>query len=351
MHRAFVRTFLLIGLLPVALLAAANYLIDPFQIFQTGLLPDVGATEERYLKIEFLKRNPGFDTFLLGGSRMGTTAPADVERILPGTHVYNFFVSSGNQTDNLLNGSWLIRNQAQLKTLYVQVDWPESLGTSDFNPQYAPHPEVLGKSAAGFSAGYLFLMSYHAFDFKIQNNTGRRGEFKLPLESGHFYYPGRDALLRRDCGAYVRQSESLTAPVAEEPGSAKQRALIDASLGELKQLAGRARARGVRLELFVTPHHHRFLDRINLADYEYFLGKLAGIAPYWNFGFYSDITLNDCNYYESSHYVRSVAPRLFSAMAKGENTSFARRVGPQDVAGERVFIEKNFAAHRAKAAS
>lgn len=320
--------------------------MDPYEIFQTGWFGEVGATQERYLKIEYLKKDKSFNTFLLGGSRMGTTNPDDLEKILPGARIYNFFVSSGNQTDNLAHGRWLMKNQPQIKTLYIQVDWPESIGRFGDSKQHLPHPEVAENSQAGFVAQFLFLFSFEAFKFKITNNIRKKGEFKLPLKTGQFYYPKRDTLLEEDCEAYISQTPSLTNPVDEERATAAQSSLITKSLDTLKLLVAEANDRGVRVVLYITPHHHRFLDKINVELYADFLTQLAAISKFWNFGFYSEITLNDCNYYESSHYIRVVASHLYRAMS-GENTvAFARRVSADSVASEVEWIRTNFAEHR-----
>lgn len=344
---SYLRIFLLIGLLPVALLSALNLVVDPYDVFQTGFFQEKGATQERYLKIEMMKKNKSFDTYLFGGSRMGTTVPADLEAILPGTHIYNFYVSSGNQTDNLVHGRWLLKTQPQLKTFYVQVDWPESIGLTKANYQYWTHPEVLGQSSAGFLAQYLFLFSYRTLEFKLQNNGSRKGEIIRSMESGYYGYPKRDQQLASDCRAYVAKDPWFSAPVAVEAPSAEQRKLIDMSLADLAKLVHEAKERGVQVRLYITPHHHKFLDRLNTDEYAYFLSKLAGIAPFWNFGVYSDITLNDCNYYETSHYVRSIAPRLFNVMSKNDGASgLAHYVTTETLAAELEFVRSNFAQHR-----
>jgi hypothetical protein len=343
---SYLRIFIFIGILPVGLLSASNFLIDPYEVFQTKLLPEVGATQERYLKVEWLKRNRDFDTFLLGGSRMGTTAPRDIEKIIPNSHVYNFFVSSGNQSDNLAHGKWLLATQPKIKTIYVQVDWPESFGLTQASFQYLSHPEVIGKNAYGFQGKFLFYLAYHPIEFKIINNTRRKGEFKLPLESGYYYYPKRDALIEHDCKAYVEQSEWFSHPVMEAAQSAEQRKLLNDSLRALNELVTEARKKSVRVALFITPHHQKFLDKINVQEYVYFLNKLAEISPYWNFGFYSDITKNDCNYYEPSHYIRKVAPLLFTAMSGNAPKSYARYITPENAAMETSFVKDNFHQHR-----
>lgn len=343
----YLRIFFLVGLLPLGLLSALNLVVDPYEIFQTKLFKEVGATQERYLKIEYLKKHKVFDTFLFGGSRMGTTVPADIEAVLPGTHIYNFYVSSGNQTDNLVHGRWLLKTQPQLKTFYIQVDWPDSVGLTKANYQYWTHPEVLGESSTGFLAQYLFLLSYNVLEFKIQNNGARKGEIKNILESGYYDYPKRDRELASSCQDYRRSVPSFTEPVASEAVSAEQRKLIDMSMADLQQLVDEAGKKGVQVRLYTTAHHHKFLDRLNLDDYSYFLTKLAHIAPFWNFAVYSDVTLNDCNYYEPSHYIRSVAPQLFTVMAKHDaNSGLAHYVTLDSLDAELAFVHANFISHR-----
>lgn len=350
MFVSYLRIFFLVGLLPVALLSGVNFFVDPYEIFQTHFFSEVGATQERYLKIELLKKNKTFDTFLFGGSRMGTTVPADIEQILPGTHIYNFYVSSGNQTDNLVHGRWLLKTQPQLKTFYIQVDWPESVGLTKANYQYWTHPEVLQESTAGFLAQYLFFLPSHAIDFKIDNNGKRRGELKMLLASGNFYYPKRDQDLAGDCASYVNHNPSFLAPVATEDASAETRKLIDRSLGDLQQLVREAGQRGVQVKLYVTPHHHKFLDRISLDDYGYFLQKLAAIGPYWSFGVYSGITRNDCNYYEPSHYISGVAPRLYRIMSgKLTEPDIAHYVTKESIVSEVAYVRSNFQKNRGQA--
>jgi hypothetical protein len=339
--------FLLVGLCPVALLLAINILVDPYEVFQTKIFPEVGATQERYLKVEYLKKNRRFDTFLLGGSRMGTTVPTEIEQLLPGHHIYNFFVSSGNQYDNLIHVRWLLQTQPQIRNLYIQVDWPESYGLTREYLQYLTHPEVLGDNAPGFLRKYLFTFAPNAFEFKIENNTKRKGEFRLDLASGHFDYPKRNAVIAADCGEYVMQVKDFAAPAQETAQSEGQKQLNTRSLAALAELLAAAKSRGVDTTIFVTPHHHRFLDRINLAEYLKFLNDLAAITPYWNFAFYSSITSNDCNYYEPSHYIAKVAPLLYAAMSKkSASREYAHYVNAENVASELEFVRGNFQSHR-----
>jgi hypothetical protein len=348
-HARYIGILLAVAAIPVVLLAGVNYLVDPYEVFRTQMFPEVGATQERYLKVEYLKQHPEFDTFLMGGSRMGTTVPADIEAALPGHRVYNFFVSSGNQYDNLVHSRWLLRTRFDVRRIFVQVDWPENYGPSIENPQYLTHPEVLGNPGLGFRRKYLFTFSYAAIEFKLMNNRSRKGEFQLPLEAGYFRYPERDRLIAGDCAAHVRQVLAFRLPETEAAPSPAQKKLNEQSLQALAQLVESASQRGTQVTVFVTPHHRRFLDKINADEYVDFLKELARITPYWNFGFYSPLTTDDCNYYEPSHYIAKVAPTLFYAMSGAASGAYVRHVNRYNVREEADFVRNNFRAHRTPA--
>lgn len=350
-HARYIWTLLAVAVIPVVLLAGVNLLVDPYEVFRTHLFSEVGATQERYLKVEHLKQHPGFDTFLMGGSRMGTAVPEEIEAVLPGHRVYNFFVSSGNQYDNLVHARWLLRTRPAIKRIFVQVDWPESYGPSVENPQYLTHPEVLGNSGLGFLRNYLFTFSYAAIEFKLMNNRSRRGEFQLPLEAGYFRYPERDRLIAGDCAGHVRQVPAFSFPVTAAMPSPAQKKLNEQSLQALAQLVASAGRHGTQVTVFVTPHHRRFLDKINADEYADFLQDLARITPYWSFGFYSPLTTDDCNYYETSHYIAKVAPLLFSAMSGTAPGTYVRHVNRDNARDEADFVIKNFLAHRTPAAA
>ena len=153
-------------------------------------------------------------------------------------------------------------------------------------------------------------------------------------------------MLQTDCSGYVAQTPSLIKPVEQESASLDQANLIKKSLSTLKILVEEANAHKVQIFLYVTPHNHHFLDKINLDLYLFFLKSLSDIAPFWNFGFYSDFTVNDCNYYESSHYAPHSAPLIFQAMNSLQNSLIAHRVSSNSIASEIIFIKDNFRAHK-----
>ena len=339
--------FLAIGIIPIALLVSLNYLIDPYQVFQSKFFMEVGQTQERYLKIELLKKNRTFDTLLLGGSRMGTTRPDDVDKILESSKTYNLFVSSGNQYDNLMLSNWIIKFYPNAKHLYIQVDWPESFGPVREHLQYLTHPDVAGVSNIGFTNKYLFTLSYEAFKFKLANNFARKGEFKLVLDKGNFYYPNRDNLLALDCAKYKIGVPDFNTHFNEAAETSQQKMLNKKSIEAIREVVEAAKNKYIEVHIFITPHNHNFLDKINLNEYLDFLRQLSSISPYWNFGFYSNVTTDDCNYYESSHYISHVGELVFKSMrSRGRDYNYGRYVSENNIDAEVVFIKSNFKSNR-----
>ena len=185
-------------------------------------------------------------------------------------------------------------------------------------------------------------------NLKIQNNSIRRGEFKLPIQKGNFYYPKRDFLLNSDCSAYVSQSPSLTNSVKEELPNDEQLTLIRNSLSLLNRIVTEARSNGVKIVLFITPHHRAFLDKINLNLYLQFLNGLSEISSFWNFGFYSQFTMNNCNYYESSHYAPFAAPIIYQVINNFQYPLIGHHVNSFNINKELEFIKLNFLKNREK---
>ena len=184
-------------LVALTLFLGVNWIVDAYDVFGSRMFSHFGQPQERFLKIEFLRENKGFDTFLLGSSRVGTVKTEDVEQLLGAASVYNLTVSQANQWDNLVHTRWLIRNQPNLKRVFVQVDWPESYGP--IKPGYRlltePHPDISGKSRLAFFKDYLTSFSFEATSEKIKNNLGHDDQLLYSLEKGYWSRPQRDAKL------------------------------------------------------------------------------------------------------------------------------------------------------------
>ncbi|MFZ2507559.1 MAG: hypothetical protein WAW79_03660, partial [Steroidobacteraceae bacterium] len=153
--------------------------------------------------------------------------------------------------------------------------------------------------------------------------------------------------------AYVRaEADFLVLAETRLINSALFRHAVDQTIGAVQELRRLAEESGIRLILLVTPHNQHYLDRFRRVDIEYFLERLADIAPFWNFASYSSVTTDDSNYYETSHHRPAigamVAARVGESRAGDIPDDFGRWVTPENVGAVLEELRPQFA-ERARA--
>ena len=279
---------------------------------------------------------------------MGVNDPSEVSKKEADKSVYNLYVSSGNQYDNLVHTNWLLDNYPNLETIYMQIDWPESYGPFDKSYlQYRHHPDISGVTNINFIMDYLMFLSLPALDFKYKNNFIKQGEYIVDYKNGNYYYPIKDRSLALNCNHYTATVSDFTQNRVENKFSHEQNKLNQLSLTAIEKIVKKATERKVAIKVFITPYNHKFLDTINLEQYSDFIYKLSKITEFWNFAFYSDITNNNCNYYETSHYAPNLTNRLFTFLKSPvDNDRNVRYINQQNVADQLKYINTNFVQFR-----
>lgn len=349
-HVQYLKILALAIVLALTFLLGVNWIVDAYEVLGSRILSHFGQPQERFLKIDFLRENKEFDTFLLGSSRIGTVKPEDVEQLLGAASVYNLTVSQANQWDNLVHTKWLIHNQPNLKRIFVQVDWPEGYGPT--KPGYQlltePHPDISGKSRLAFYKDYLTSFSFEAIREKIKNNWEHEDYLLYSLDKGNWSRPHRDAKLENSCVQYVKDERAFQQIVIAASSTAVRRRLIDDNLSALETLVSAAHEAQVETVVYVTPHNHKFLDAINVDDYLYFLRKLSRVTKFWNFGFYSTVTNDDCLYYEPSHFRSAVGALVYKSMISPDSkfSGFGHNVSEGSIEQELLFVRHNFLSFR-----
>ena len=343
-HAGFLRLVLAYALTLAAAALAANVTVDAFEVLGTGMFKHVGQPEERFLKVEALRSRPGFNTVILGSSRAGVIRTEDVDAAIPGARSYNLSVSQANQWDNEQLVRWLIDRYPGIVRVIIQVDWPSTYGET--KPGYtlmtAMHPDVTGRTRAGFALDYVTYFSPEAMLDKVSNNLGNRNRLEYDFAKGYWARPTLDRMSDADCASYVR-AESRFRPLPKVP---TDRDVMRRNLEALHRIAQALAARGIVLDVVLTAHNHGFLDAIDIRDYEYFLRETARMGPVLNMMFYSPLTNDDCNYYEINHFRPSIGARVADSIAERPGGDFVRWVSAANIDEEVGFIRRNFEIHR-----
>ena len=76
-------------------------------------------------------------------------------------------------------------------------------------------------------------------------------------------------------------------------------------------------ANGIELVIFTNPMHVLTYEKAVENGYRDFLSGLAQVTDFYNFSGINDITTNNDNYLETSHYMPQVGDRMLDVMFKG----------------------------------
>ncbi|MGB6020194.1 MAG: hypothetical protein WBF77_11440 [Sulfurimonadaceae bacterium] len=306
----------------------SNFLIDPFNIFHTKLLSEQFQMNERFMKIEFPQENhTKYDAYLFGSSRIGTTAPSVIEKHIPNSHFYNLSVSAANMEDYRSHLKYFIEKGYPINTLYLQIDFVDTLidyGHPIDRHLTKKHPDITGDSLTGYYLSYLTLFA----PFNLRGKLNRNFDDENPKyllekrlydleETGTWARLNKESALQSDPDTYIKSVKSFQSPEPKNSYSKHLRKYpqIIAAFKDINQLC---RSNKIELIVFTTPHNRNMMHGVNIVDAMAFVKDLAKIHDIWYFSGYNSITLDDRNYYESSHYRPHIGSLIAQRIFRGK---------------------------------
>jgi hypothetical protein len=288
---------------------ATNYIIDPYGIFGTTFLPDETFGSQRFKKIEYLKKNAHkYNGYILGSSRAAVIDPADLERHLPGSHFYNLGVSNSNIWDQLLHVRYLIKQNYPIKHIFLQYDLDSPYAYEHDKFLFRPHPEVIGKNPLVFYLETLAL--YPTRDWKNRLKQGKRqNQVNVIPETGVFNMHFVEKKFNEDPDKYIGSVEKFASNPPRRPHF--DRLILAKKKADLQALKEICDNHGIELIVATMPYNQIHLDGITMAGYLEELQNIAAVTDFWDFSGYNEVTTNNYNYYETSHYRPHVGAWIF----------------------------------------
>jgi hypothetical protein len=300
--KKFVIYILFTTLLLGTFLGIINYIVDPFNIFNTQYLPYQFQRNERFIKIAYLdKHHNHFNSYLIGSSRIGTTNPEILNSYISGSKFYNMTLSSATLADELRHIKYMIKARYEIKNIYLQVDLNNNMTSYLYpNSDYLrkPHPHVVGNSLPLYYLDYLLNPFPSNIKGKILKNIEGKNDDNYNLILGNWTRPEKDTKIRLNCANFIKSEPTFNINVQPKVKNTYTKINMIA----LKSIIELCKKNNINLIIFTTPHNHNYLDIIYEKEYYTFLKELLAITDYWDFSGYNSITMNDCNYYDSSHY-------------------------------------------------
>lgn len=306
-----------VAVMTVGPVPVINYIVDPFNVFQSGWLQHAYQPNERFVKIKYLNSNYAkYDSYMFGSSRMGVNHPKVVEKYLPSTKFYNLMVSGGTQYDNLAHLEHFIKRGFVLKNIYLQIDIDvnmEYYKMDDVDYLFTLHPSVTGESTFLYYLKYLIIRPILNIKKKIAVNLKGIDEEDESIfdffSTGTWFRPIKDALIADNQERYIRNEPTLNDNrifryIKDD--------YADPNIRDLASIVAMCKEHGINLIVFTTPNNFNVMDKLEVNGYLRFLKKLALVTDYWDFSGYNSVTLDNRYYYEESHY-RPVVGEMIAA--------------------------------------
>lgn len=303
--KKFVLKFAAFAVIVVGFFLTVSIGIDPYNIFHYNYPRNNGIeANKNFIKTRYMIAEPGkFDSFLFGSSRAGFT---DVEA-LPDGKYYNMCSSEALPAEHVRLLKELIRHGIVPENVTVMVDdiscFVDPDGLHKTMLFRIPYPDD------NISSWFAFYVKY--CDILTTWQAYREVRDYVPTDPDYTDRYRRSGSERLDNDRPF-QDESHVGYWADY-----YELRVDAVMADIRELKSICEQNGINLRIMTNPLYHLTYKRDIENGYLDFLYALAGEVDYWNFSSFSDITLNDNNYYETSHFRPSVSDKMMDTVYNG----------------------------------
>lgn len=288
--------FLLMVALPVA--------IDPYNVFHIENLRDNGIEPNKnFLKTEYIIRHPDkFDAFLFGSSRVSSIHTDKIKDY----RCYNMTYSEGVPKEHLDNLKVMLEHGVSPRMVMVGVDSISYMIDSEVHKQIRlryPYPMNTRERIE-------FYLQYLEPIMAVESLKTTWFEPRSVSYDWRIYDMGWTL----DYGV----ESSMDWSQAKPDWTFQYENRTPQALEEIRALKNLCDANGIELILFTNPMHPLTYQKALENGYREFLLGLSEIADFYNFSGLNDITMNNDNYLETSHYKPHVGDMILESIFEGK---------------------------------
>jgi hypothetical protein len=290
-----------------------NYLIDPYNVFQTDLITTPSSnSNDRYNKARTMLSLPRKSVWLMGSSSVAHLPITT----FPGDSVLNMGVIAARANEHLAFLQLASKHSKEPEEVYLGIDlfpFITNDATDDpTNPKHEPNlsylhpPEVTGQSPFLYWLTYLFASSSSQCSNKVFNHYSPT--FIYHYDQGFYQRPILENKLQRDPESYIR--ETFSRPIKED----KPSSLALDRFSYLIALHDWATAHNLKLVLYYQPIHANRMKHFTpefVNDFKRSLRELTGLNP---IDLQNQIPEIDDNRYwfEDKHYRPELATIIYA---------------------------------------
>lgn len=284
-------SLIILGYTPVVIY---NLAIDPYSIFRDDYSEQFIEPNQRFVKMKLLL-NDEIDkkSFVFGSSRVGYILPHSNNLI---DEYYNMSYSEGLPKEHLEDITLLLENDIKIKNIIIGLDNISYLVDPSYHENQAPRLSYDPDFPFKYIKYFKYLALTPSLRIYLQTRKGNAVNYDL-ANSGSTQLYEYDNWIEENESIHIKK-HIFSIPTYENYYSQR----ISSTIEEIEQIVSICKENNILLKIFINPMHQTTYKRLNHDDFFSFLQQLALITDFYNFSGINEITTNNYNYYETSHY-------------------------------------------------
>ncbi len=288
--------------------------IDPFNVFHVENIRFTGtAANDHYIKTQYILNHPErYNSFMLGSSRVGAIHTDKIHDV----KIYNMNYSSGLISENLATLKTFLKNGIYPRRIYIGIDGSSCTA----NPEDHVNQGIFCPYEYLTDREYFYSLYLRPFDalcslwYRFTKPNTRNAEI--------FYSYGWWCEYGR-VSAIDWENDELVPSV----GKTANKHVLPNALKDVQEIVSICKEYDIDFVLFTHPLHHITYMASVKENYLEFLEGLAKIKDFYNFSGLNNITLNNANYLETSHYKAEVGDVIMDIICNGKSLPELQRQG------------------------
>jgi hypothetical protein len=282
-----------------------NVIVDPYKVFFAVYPMNEFEPNKQIMKMQFILKNKSkFDSFIFGSSRVNFINPDKI----PIGNYYNMTYSSGIPFQHFKNIKYMVEKGVPIKNLLIGIDQISFFSSPDYPGMKAlmrhNYPINISEKISFFNS-YFFIRPLWS---EVKANLRKVDSEKTKSIFSDFYRTGTVIPPINDAAKGDLEIEKkINEKIFNFPYDPYQKdPPVEFALAQIDSIVQFSKRHSINLKLFINPIHHISYTNLNLDQYYYCLRKLAEMTEFYDFSGINSVTINNNNYFETSHYHKAV---------------------------------------------
>ena len=303
MKKFFKKTALIL-IYCILIITIPAYLVDPYNVFHWKNIRNTGINpNHNYIKTKYVLSNPElFDGFVFGSSRVGAI---HVENMTNGK-IYNMTASGATPKENYDSLKTLLDGNVHMEVVYLGVD------------SYSYTTDPVSHHYSQLASPYEFLVTNPKAFIQLYFNPSITLQGFIEMQASKDI-EGFDTFY--DYGWWCDYNRHATIDLTTAPPFIGDSDKFNETLQDIQNIKTLCDEHNIKLVVFTNPMYDVTYRKSLEYNYLEFLIELSKITDFYNFSSLNDITIDQNNFLDTSHYNAEVGDLLISTFLNGQTST------------------------------